>query len=84
MTSVSHRSEVVYEDADAVSFGAYLKHRKVERWTLEGALHKPELWIALQSNSEISLRTEHYIFDGTGLEWMRKGLEKFPSTIVSH
>lgn len=28
-------SEIVYEDADAVSFGAYLKHRKVERWTLE-------------------------------------------------
>lgn len=65
-----------------MSFGAYLKHRKVERWTLEGALHKPELWIALQSNSEISLRTEHYIFDGTGSDG--KGLEKFPSTIVSH
>jgi len=28
-------SEILYEDADAVSFGAYLKHRKVERWTLE-------------------------------------------------
>ncbi|KAL9978691.1 hypothetical protein ACROYT_G016239 [Oculina patagonica] len=28
-------SEIVYEDADAVNFGAYLKHRKVERWTLE-------------------------------------------------
>lgn len=28
-------SEIVYEDADAVNFGAYLRHRKVERWTLE-------------------------------------------------
>lgn len=78
------RSEVVYEDADAVSFGAYLKHRKVERWTLEGALHKQEWWIAWQSNSEISLGTEHSICDGTGSEWMRKGLEEFPSTILSH
>ncbi|KAJ7392214.1 Transcription factor TFIIIB component B [Desmophyllum pertusum] len=28
-------SDIVYEDADEVNFGAYLKHRRVERWTLE-------------------------------------------------
>lgn len=28
-------SEIVYEDANEVNFGAYLKHRKVGRWSLE-------------------------------------------------
>ena len=34
-----HCSEIVYEDADAVTFSGYLKHRKVERWSLAGMLH---------------------------------------------
>ena len=42
MLLLSHRSDIVYEDADEVNFGAYLKHRRVERWTLEGMLHEQE------------------------------------------
>ena len=29
-------SEVVYEDADQVTYGTYLKRGKVRRWSLEG------------------------------------------------
>lgn len=48
-------SEIVYEDADAVTFSGYLKHRKVERWSLE---ETQKFYMALsQVGTDFSLMT---------------------------